>query len=265
MPARVFAFPPTGALHRAARRSRSPHSGRPCGDYRGYVAQRHDCPGYPLHHTQHAEEYRQSPLVGTYIRWVRSFGHLAVLAGQPLWLALLTSRNPCCRRACLSSAPVKWAWSRCLSVFFPENRHRHHQDGYHSYAVSIGYRPGDHRRLSHRRCNMSVGLLVPEVILYMSAAVPLAVLPLPAWSSTKALSSFGCCCWRWRRCFRCRGAAGLLLLLVGRRAPGLLAFPFICLLGLSTPRRCWPSSCANLFPSAKSRPSIVKPRDEDRL
>ncbi|HEY0827050.1 MAG TPA: spore germination protein [Bacilli bacterium] len=38
-----------------------------------------------FHHTQHAEEYRQTPFVGTYMRWVRFFGIFASLFLLPLW------------------------------------------------------------------------------------------------------------------------------------------------------------------------------------
>jgi stage V sporulation protein AF len=38
-----------------------------------------------FHHVQHAEEYRQTPFVGTYLRWVRFFGIFASLFLLPLW------------------------------------------------------------------------------------------------------------------------------------------------------------------------------------
>ncbi|WP_445492114.1 spore germination protein [Niallia sp. 03133] len=38
-----------------------------------------------FHHLQHAEEYRQSPIVGTFIRWIRFIGVLASLFFLPLW------------------------------------------------------------------------------------------------------------------------------------------------------------------------------------
>ncbi|HZG55423.1 spore germination protein [Paenibacillus sp.] len=38
-----------------------------------------------FHHVQHAEEYRQTPLVGTYLRWVRYFGVFASIFLLPLW------------------------------------------------------------------------------------------------------------------------------------------------------------------------------------
>ncbi|MFC7783478.1 MULTISPECIES: spore germination protein [unclassified Rossellomorea] len=38
-----------------------------------------------FHHLQHAEEYRQSPAVGTFVRWTRFLGILASLFLLPLW------------------------------------------------------------------------------------------------------------------------------------------------------------------------------------
>lgn len=38
-----------------------------------------------FHHVQHAEEYRQNPSVGVYLRWVRFFGIISSLFILPLW------------------------------------------------------------------------------------------------------------------------------------------------------------------------------------
>jgi stage V sporulation protein AF len=44
-----------------------------------------------FHHIQHVEEYRQTPLIGSYLRWVRYFGILASLFLLPLWFLLVTN------------------------------------------------------------------------------------------------------------------------------------------------------------------------------
>ncbi len=44
-----------------------------------------------FHHLQHAEEYRQSPSVGIYIRWVRFIAVAASVIITPLWLLLALS------------------------------------------------------------------------------------------------------------------------------------------------------------------------------
>jgi stage V sporulation protein AF len=41
-----------------------------------------------FHFTQHAEEYFQAPLIGTYLRWVRGLALFLALFLTPLWLAL---------------------------------------------------------------------------------------------------------------------------------------------------------------------------------
>jgi stage V sporulation protein AF len=45
-----------------------------------------------FHHLQHAEEYRQTPAVGIYLRWVRYFGVFASIGLLPLWM--LFAMNP---------------------------------------------------------------------------------------------------------------------------------------------------------------------------
>lgn len=42
-----------------------------------------------FHFVQHAEEYRQTPFMGTYLRWVRFLGILASLFMLPLWFLLV--------------------------------------------------------------------------------------------------------------------------------------------------------------------------------
>lgn len=44
-----------------------------------------------FHHVQHAEEYRQSPAVGSFVRWVRFLGILTSVFLLPLWLLFVTN------------------------------------------------------------------------------------------------------------------------------------------------------------------------------
>ena len=48
-------------------------------------------PATYFHHVQHAEEYRQTPAVGAYIRWLRFAAILASVFITPLWLLLALS------------------------------------------------------------------------------------------------------------------------------------------------------------------------------
>nr|WP_258042450.1 spore germination protein [Paenibacillus sp. UNC499MF] len=42
-----------------------------------------------FHHLQHAEEYRQLPIIGSYLRWVRFLGIMASLFLLPLWFLMV--------------------------------------------------------------------------------------------------------------------------------------------------------------------------------
>ncbi|KZE55404.1 stage V sporulation protein AF [Brevibacillus parabrevis] len=46
-------------------------------------------PATYFHHVQHAEEYRQTPVVGAYLRWVRFFGIIASVFVLPIWLLMV--------------------------------------------------------------------------------------------------------------------------------------------------------------------------------
>jgi stage V sporulation protein AF len=46
-----------------------------------------------FHHVQHAEEFRQKPMVGAYLRWVRFFGIFASLFLLPLWMFFALHKN----------------------------------------------------------------------------------------------------------------------------------------------------------------------------
>src|SRR5699024_69310 len=46
-----------------------------------------------FHHLQHAEEFRQAPTSGTFVRWVRFFGILVSIFLLPFWYLLSTNQE----------------------------------------------------------------------------------------------------------------------------------------------------------------------------
>lgn len=50
-------------------------------------------PATIFHFTQHAEDYYQNPIVGTYIRWVRFIAIISSLIITPLWLLLVYNKG----------------------------------------------------------------------------------------------------------------------------------------------------------------------------
>lgn len=51
------------------------------------------CPSTFWHHLQHAEEYRQKPLIGVFLRWARYLAVLASLFLLPLWYTYATNEQ----------------------------------------------------------------------------------------------------------------------------------------------------------------------------
>lgn len=51
------------------------------------------CPTTFWHHLQHAEEYRQKPIVGMFLRWVRFIAVISSLFLLPLWYVLAQNPN----------------------------------------------------------------------------------------------------------------------------------------------------------------------------
>lgn len=51
------------------------------------------CPSTFWHHLQHAEEYRQKPLIGVFLRWARYVAVLASLFLLPLWYTYATNEQ----------------------------------------------------------------------------------------------------------------------------------------------------------------------------
>ncbi|WLD91889.1 spore germination protein [Alkalihalobacillus sp. AL-G] len=46
-----------------------------------------------FHHVQHAEEYRQTPMIGAFLRWIRFGGMLTSVLLIPLWLLFVLNEN----------------------------------------------------------------------------------------------------------------------------------------------------------------------------
>ena len=46
-----------------------------------------------FHFLEHAEEFFQTPSIGTYLRWIRLLGFAVAAALPPLWLALVRSKE----------------------------------------------------------------------------------------------------------------------------------------------------------------------------
>lgn len=222
-------------------------------------------PATLFHHMQHAEEYRQSPLVGTYIRWVRSLAILLSLLATPLWLALAYQPELLPPGLSFIGANEVGPVPLYVQFFIAEigidiiRMATIHTPSPLATALGIiaAFLIGD--------VAMSVGLLVPEVILYMSAAA-IGSFATPSMELNQSFKLFRLLLLALAALFQVPGvAAGLLLLLVWAASTRSFGVPYLWPLVPFNAQALLAIILRKPVPVSKSRPSIVKPRDEDRL
>jgi stage V sporulation protein AF len=123
-----------------------------------------------FHHVQHAEEYRQSPAVGTFVRWIRFIGIFSSIFFLPLWFLFVVEPNLLPERlafigpnettnipiiAQLFIADIGIEFLRMAAVHTP---------------TSLSTAMGLIAAVLIGQIAIDVGLFVPEVILYVAVA-----------------------------------------------------------------------------------------------
>lgn len=222
-------------------------------------------PATIFHHMQHAEEYRQSPLVGTYIRWVRTLAIAMSLLATPLWLAFAYQPELLPRALSFIGTNEVGPVPLYIQFFLAEigidmiRMATIHTPSPLATALGIiaAFLIGD--------VAMSVGLLVPEVILYMSAAA-IGSFATPSMELSQSFKLLRLVLLALAAIFQVPGVVGgLVLLLIWAAFTRSFGVPYLWPLIPFNAQGLLAIILRKPVPVSKSRPSIVKPRDEDRL
>ena len=217
-----------------------------------------------FHLFQHAEEFRHNPVVGTYIRWIRSAGVFISFFLVPLWL-LLAMEGQLLPESLKFIGPKEQTsiplWLQFIFAHFGLDLVR--MASIHTpspFATALGLVGA----LLIGQIAVEVGFFTPEVLLY-TGLIALGVFSSPSWELSMAN----------------RVVLFFLILLTGLlKLPGmLLGFAFVLLRLLVTKPfgfpYLWPvipfnlSALSALFyrrpiPVQLYRPSFLKTRDRDR-
>ncbi len=218
-----------------------------------------------FHHVQHAEEYRQNVLSGIYVRWVRFVGILMSVFLAPLYL--LVSAKPELLPEFLrfigpedvGNVPL---FIQFLIIHFGIDLVR--MAGIHTPAP-LATAMSLIAALLIGQIAVDVGLFTPEVLLY-GGLVAVGMFATPSWELAQAT----------------RLLHILMLLLTGLfMLPGFIAGLVIIFVRLATNKSfgvpyLWPLLPLNLkalfsialrepIPVKSVRPSILRPRDKDRI
>ena len=145
-----------------------------------------------FHHMQHVEEYRQSPAVGTFVRWIRFIGILSSLFLLPLWFlfvlepSLLPEKISFIGPNELTNIPI------VVQIFLADIGLEFLRMAAIHTPTSLSTAMGLIAAVLIGQIAIDVGLFVPEVILYVAvAAIGNFVTPSYELSIANKLSRLG--------------------------------------------------------------------------
>ncbi|MCM3003976.1 spore germination protein [Priestia koreensis] len=217
-----------------------------------------------FHHVQHAEEYRQSAAVGTFVRWIRFLGILTSIYLLPLWLLFVLEPSLLPERLAFIGPNEHTHIPTVLQIFFADIGIEFLRMAAIHTPTPLSTAMGLIAAALIGQIAIDVGLFVPEVILYVAiAAIGSFATPSYELSVANKMS---------------RLALSILVALF--HIPGFVIGVTVYILFLASTRSLntpylWPFIPFNMkalwqiiirtpVAGAKMRPSIVHPLDKKR-
>jgi stage V sporulation protein AF len=217
-----------------------------------------------FHHLQHAEEYRQSAAVGTFVRWIRFFGVAISLFLLPLWFLFVQEPHLLPEKLSFIGPNEQTNIPTVAQLFLVDIGLEFLRMAAIHTPTPLSTAMGLIAAVLIGQIAIDVGLFVPEVILYASLAT-IGTFTTPSYELSIANKI---------------GRIGLLIAVAIFHLPGFIVGTtlfFLFLAGirsLNTPY-LWPflpfnpkASMQILFrrsvPGSKIRPSIVHPKNRLR-
>jgi stage V sporulation protein AF len=217
-----------------------------------------------FHHVQHAEEYRESPAMGTFVRWVRYLGIITSIFLLPLWLLFVLEPSLLPEKLSFIGPNEQTNIPIIVQIFLADFGIEFLRLAAIHTPTPLSTAMGLIAAVLIGQIAISVGLFVPEVILYVAIA-DIGTFTTPSYELSVANKI---------------GRLALLLMVAIFHTPGFvigatLLFIFIVnTRSLNTPY-FWPFLpfepkaflqiiIRRAIPGAYLRPSIVHPRNRYR-
>ena len=214
-----------------------------------------------FHHVQHAEEYRQAPAVGTFLRWVRFLGIIASIFLLPLWFLFVLEPSLLPKEIAFIGPNEEKNIPIVLQIFLADFGIEFLRMAAIHTPTSLSTAMGLIAAALIGQIAIDVGLFVPEVILYVAVAA-IGTFATPSYELSVA------------------NKMARLVLLIAVAAFKLEGFVIGCTLfvillarirSLNTPylwpflpfnaKALWQIIIRTSVPGAKLRPSIVHPQN----
>ncbi|EOR23445.1 spore germination protein [Niallia circulans] len=123
-----------------------------------------------FHHLQHAEEYRQAPMVGTFVRWVRFLGVIASILFLPLWFLVVLEPSLLPERIAFIGPNETTNIPIVVQIFIADLGLEFLRIAAIHTPTPLSTAMGLIAAVLIGQIAIDVGLFVPEVILYVSVA-----------------------------------------------------------------------------------------------
>ncbi|KLV27765.1 spore germination protein [Niallia circulans] len=123
-----------------------------------------------FHHLQHAEEYRQSPMVGTFVRWVRFLGIIASIFFLPFWFLAVLEPSLLPERLAFIGPNETTNIPIVVQIFIADLGLEFLRIAAIHTPTPLSTAMGLIAAVLIGQIAIDVGLFVPEVILYVSVA-----------------------------------------------------------------------------------------------
>ncbi|WP_026585162.1 spore germination protein [Bacillus sp. J33] len=123
-----------------------------------------------FHHLQHAEEYRQSPAVGTFVRWIRFLGLMASIVLLPLWFLFVLEPSLLPERIAFIGPNEETNVPVIVQLFLADVGIEFLRIAAIHTPTPLSTAMGLIAAVLIGQIAIDVGLFVPEVILYVSLA-----------------------------------------------------------------------------------------------
>ncbi|MEC2075754.1 spore germination protein [Metabacillus fastidiosus] len=217
-----------------------------------------------FHHVQHAEEYRQTPTVGTFLRWVRFLGILASLFLLPLWFLFVLEPSLLPKNIAFIGPNEHKNIPIVIQIFLADFGLEFLRMAAIHTPTSLSTAMGLIAAALIGQIAIDVGLFVPEVILYVAVA-GIGTFATPSYELSVANKISRLILLLFVALFKVEGLViGCTLFIILLVRTNSLNTPYLWPFLPFNAKALWQIIIRTSVPGAKLRPSIVHPQNVKR-
>jgi stage V sporulation protein AF len=206
-----------------------------------------------FHHVQHAEEYRQAPAVGTFLRWVRFLGIVSSIFLLPLWFLFVLEPSLLPKEIAFIGPTEQKNIPIVVQIFLADF-------GLEFLRMAAIHTPTS-LSTAMGLIAIDVGLFVPEVILYVAVA-GIGTFATPSYELSVANKMSRLILLVFVALFKLEGfVIGCTLFVLLLASIRSLNTPYLWPFLPFNAKALWQIIIRTSVPGAKLRPSIVHPQN----